>query len=337
MGTVLLASRLVDAVSDPLIGYLSDRTRSPLGRRKPWIIAGTIMAMACAHELFVPPASAGWPYFLACSLLGYLAYSMIFIPYNAWTSELSGEYHERSRVFAVRNVVGGIGGIGFALGPLLLSPLTGSTAINAKTLDLLAWGIIILMPLAVGLASWRAPDGQVIAAKPSSVRQLMGAMRVNRPLWTFLGTVLLSGLANGANLSLSYMVIDHHFHLANHISELMGATILPSMGSVPVWLWLTRRFGKHRPWAVSMILNLSLMPLLMILKPGQSSFLPLLAIYAVMGVMGELLSSCPQLSCRTLSTMMCSRAALIAPETIFLSSSSCRRSKQLSAERSRSS
>jgi len=283
MASILLFARIVDAVTDPMIGYLSDLTRSRIGRRKPWMIAGSLLAMVSAHNLFVPPPSAGTIYFLGWSLLGYLAWSMIFIPYNAWTSELSGNYNERSRIFAVRNLVGGIGAIGFAVGPVLLSPFTGSTAINAKTLDLFAWAIVISMPLAMLLSIWMAPDGQAVSTRKGSIKGLVQAVRSNRLLWNFIATLVLSGLANGANGALGFMIIDNYLHLGSRISDFLAAGILAQVVSVPIWLKFTYWFGKHRPWAISMLINAVALFLLFAIKPGEGAYLPMIILTIVIG------------------------------------------------------
>ncbi|MEI9889213.1 MAG: MFS transporter [Rhizomicrobium sp.] len=285
MATILLFARVVDAVTDPLIGYLSDRTRSRLGRRKPWMIGGALLAMFCAHNLFVPPASAGGAYFLIWSLLGYLAWSMIFIPYNAWTSELSGDYDERSRLFGVRNLIGGIGAIGFAAGPLLLSPFTGSTAINEKTLEIFAWAIIVSMPLAMAVSVWMAPEAPDVSTKRSSLKGLLDAVRTNKLLWNCIAILILTGLANGANGALAFMVVDNYLHLGARISDFLTAGILSSMVSVPVWLKLTSWFGKHKPWAASMLINAVALFVLFLVKPGPGAYLPMIVLTTVIGFM----------------------------------------------------
>ena len=56
MSMVIFAARLSDAITDPLMGVLTDRTRSPWGRRKPWIVVGTPLLLLSLYKLFLPPA-----------------------------------------------------------------------------------------------------------------------------------------------------------------------------------------------------------------------------------------------------------------------------------------
>ena len=102
VGTVLLLTRAFDAVSDPLIGYASDRLSTRFGRRKVWLIAGAPLAALAAYMLFVPFAGASASYLLFWSLVLSLAWTGIIVPYGAWGAELTGDYDERSRIAGVR-------------------------------------------------------------------------------------------------------------------------------------------------------------------------------------------------------------------------------------------
>ena len=104
--------RLTDAVTDPLMGYISDNTRSKWGRRRPFIFCGAI-AVAVVFTLLwqLPPGkSEGWYfwYFLAGSLIFFLAYTVYATPWVALGYELTPDYHERTRLMGVQNFFGNI-------------------------------------------------------------------------------------------------------------------------------------------------------------------------------------------------------------------------------------
>lgn len=67
IGTVAGLSRIIDALNDPLMGFLSDRTRSRFGSRKPWIAAAILFCVVAVFQLFSPPRDATWVYFLVWS------------------------------------------------------------------------------------------------------------------------------------------------------------------------------------------------------------------------------------------------------------------------------
>jgi GPH family glycoside/pentoside/hexuronide:cation symporter len=104
--------RLTDAITDPLMGYISDNTRSRWGRRRPYIFVGAIIVGIVFALLWqLPPGkSEGWYfwYFLAGSIIFFLAYTMYATPWVAFGYELTPDYHERTRLMGVQNFFGNI-------------------------------------------------------------------------------------------------------------------------------------------------------------------------------------------------------------------------------------
>jgi GPH family glycoside/pentoside/hexuronide:cation symporter len=102
--------RLTDAITDPLMGYISDNTTSRWGRRRPYIFVGAIAVGIIFALLWqLPPGKSEsfyfW-FFLTGSLIFYLAYTMFATPWVALGYELTPDYHERTRLMGVQNFVG---------------------------------------------------------------------------------------------------------------------------------------------------------------------------------------------------------------------------------------
>ena len=102
--------RLTDAITDPLMGYISDNTRSRWGRRRPYIFGGAILAAVFFSLLWQFPTDKGesfyfW-YFLIGSFLFYLGYTVFATPWVALGYELTPDYHERTRLMGVQNFIG---------------------------------------------------------------------------------------------------------------------------------------------------------------------------------------------------------------------------------------
>ncbi len=110
VGLLSAIPRLVDAFTDPLVGYLSDHTRSRWGRRRPWIFVGAIFAAVSFALLWQLPEGRSEDYyfwfFLIGSLLFYLAHTVFATPWVALGYELTPDYHERTRIMAVQNFIG---------------------------------------------------------------------------------------------------------------------------------------------------------------------------------------------------------------------------------------
>ena len=146
VGVVLLAARLWDVVTDPLIGSLSDRWAGRFGRRRPWLVAGAPLVLVIAALLFLPGETAAWPHMLLWTMLLYLGGTMIILPYTAWGAELSPDYHERSRIAAWREGMVVVGTLAAAGLPVLLG------ADRGETLKVIAWALWIVLPLSLLVA-----------------------------------------------------------------------------------------------------------------------------------------------------------------------------------------
>ncbi|WP_206203123.1 MFS transporter [Thioalkalivibrio sp. XN8] len=110
VGLVAALPRLTDAFTDPLMGYISDNTRSRWGRRRPYIFCGAILAGLFFALLWQLPAGRSevfyfW-FFLGGSVLFYLAYTMFATPWVALGYELTPDYHERTRLMGTQNFIG---------------------------------------------------------------------------------------------------------------------------------------------------------------------------------------------------------------------------------------
>ncbi len=102
--------RLTDALTDPMMGFISDRTKSKWGRRRPYIFIGAIASGIIFVLLWQLPEGQSenfyFVYFLVLSLLFYLAYTMYATPWVALGYELTPDYHERTRLMGVQNFIG---------------------------------------------------------------------------------------------------------------------------------------------------------------------------------------------------------------------------------------
>lgn len=114
--------RLTDAITDPLMGYISDNTRSRWGRRRPYIFVGAIAAGLVFALLWQLPVGRSesfyfW-FFLVGSFVFYLAYTVFATPWVALGYEMTPDYHERTRLMGVQNV---IGQLAYAVAPWFLA------------------------------------------------------------------------------------------------------------------------------------------------------------------------------------------------------------------------
>ena len=130
-GSVLMIGKISDAINDPIVGVLSDRTRSPWGRRLPWILAGSVpFGLIFFLQWIVPhfsnnPAVNTWflfAYYVLIGIVFNIAYTAVNLPYQALTPELTQDYNERTNLNSFR--------FAFSIGGSILSLILASVVFN---------------------------------------------------------------------------------------------------------------------------------------------------------------------------------------------------------------
>ena len=153
-GLVLGAGRVWDAINDPAVGYLSDRTRTRFGRRRPWFAIAALPLGLSVFALFAPPRAFEGMELALWMLVAYLAadtfFTIFLTPYYALGAELSEDPDERTRIVAIRTGFWYLGAIAGSTMPLL------AVTVNSEDVRAgygqVAFGFGALATLAIGAA-----------------------------------------------------------------------------------------------------------------------------------------------------------------------------------------
>lgn len=249
VGAILFLTRLTDIVTEPLIGILSDRTRTRFGRRKPWIVAGLPFLMLGIWMVFAPPFKVTPAYAICWIAVTYISFNVVDTPYKAWGAELSKSYSGRTRVAGWREGFG----IASSMSALALIFILQRSGMGS-TADLMFWlgtSFVILMPLlfAVGLLLVPEPDVEIVSVPAVSFREATAVLFANKPFMRLLGglVVLMAGAVIGASLHL--IVMEKVFHAKHLFPLILAGENVAGLTSLPFWLWLSKRIGKHRALA----------------------------------------------------------------------------------------
>ncbi len=269
IGLVAGLARFFDAFTDPLIGYLSDRTRSPMGARKPWLLAGSVIASVSVFNLFQPPADADIVYYVVWSSGVYLGYTFYEIPNRAWSAELSHEYDERSRISTYLAVLAVTGSLVFWVTPFVLQPFTGTTEINGAVLTGISWLFIILLPLTAIGAAMFVPRGNRISDEKSSLGEVFRSIKNNKPFAIYVVSMIAWGVGNGAFLSVIMIYFTDYLKMGAYFPIMMVIFFVVQMAAMPLWMKVIKRFGKHRCLAFSWTMDALMRPLVLLLVPGD--------------------------------------------------------------------
>lgn len=251
IGAVLLAIRLIDAVTDPVFGWLADRVPLPIGRRRGFFLASLPLTALAAFMLFWPPTDAGLLHLAVWGTALSIGTTWTILPYTAWGAELSGDYHERVRVSAWREGATLIGSL------LAISlPFAGGLE-QANGFHGLAWIavlIVTLLPLTGLLAAWRVPEPDDRSVKRLTIRESLAHLVANRPFLRLGSAFLLNSFANAIPASLFIYFVTARLAAPGYEGPLLFAYFLSAILGVPLAVRASALFGKHRAWSVSMAL-----------------------------------------------------------------------------------
>ena len=276
IGSAMLFSKVVDAITDPPVGYLSDRTRSRWGARKPWILAGALLTVPTFLFFFNPPESAGNLYFAVGITAYYLCHTLIKIPLRAWLGELTPDYTERSHIwswFVIALLLGGLLIMGL---PLLMSspllPLFDSAEFDRDMMSMIGLIGLCGMPVLVLGALWVVPQGHRNEGDGAPLLAFFEILWVSRPFQNFLVGYGLSALGFGIFYSVIIVAITSYYGFAEKLPLFMLIMILVQVASIPVWEKLAHRVPKHQVWAYAWLAHAALGLLMFVFGANSTQF-----------------------------------------------------------------
>jgi Na+/melibiose symporter-like transporter len=278
VGAIFMLSRIWDAATDPLIGSLSDATRTRFGRRKPWIAAGApIFALATA-AIFAPglfgvrPGAAWLAAWLAVFFLGW---TMIQIPLSAWAGEFSGRYEQRSRVATYVQGATAIGLLTVLVLPAILDrlgPQVGSA--EAKTLSMGGFIIATVVPTVLAaLVLVREPPSPPRAATRVNPWSALPLLLREPLLLRILASDFAVTLGQSVRGSLFVFFVSAYTGRPDLAAGLFLLQFVFGVFAAPLWLRISYRLGKHRTVIAAELLQAAINLGLLAVAPGA---LPLL-------------------------------------------------------------
>jgi glycoside/pentoside/hexuronide:cation symporter, GPH family len=283
---VLVWARVFDAVTDPLVGYLSDRCRTRWGGRKPMIVIGALLTIVSCYLFYVPVvtetpnggAAASTGYFIACYLWFYLTQTVFEISHMAWGSELTTDDNHKRVLFGWRYFFMTAGGMLFYLVPFL--PVFDNRTFTPVTLQ---WTLLIaaaLLLLCLGYTLRILPNGEVIqvprrpaVGKNSSyqvVTRTVGVLFSNIPLRFLMSAVVLAYFGAGMWMGLQFLFVDAYLGQGEVLAGAYLLTTVASAVAIYGWVRLARHLGNQRIWVVGLTLSITAAGLTSLLTPEYS-------------------------------------------------------------------
>lgn len=299
IGLLGMAVRVLDAVSDPLVGAWSDRTRTRWGRRRPWMALGAPALALALLLLYAPPASLGptaaAAWFGVGMALLFLCWTVVAVPYEALGPELATDHDARTGLLGARDGLLLLGTVAASAAPAIALAVLGEAAgersrlaavgaVQAALVVGLTWLAVALLR-EPAVAALRPPE-----AERSLVRrwqELRAALRDNRPFRVLLLAFTVSSF--GAQLPATLVVFFVEHVLGETSAErwlllYLGVGIL----FLPAWVPLSRRIGKRAAWLAAMAVNTGAFLGVLALGPGDGRAYAAICVISGLGMGGTI-------------------------------------------------
>ncbi len=255
-GTAWLVGKICDAITDPTVGYLSDRTKSRWGRRRPWMFWGAIFLFFTMVLQYTNPSiqSQGWLFVwmaVAYCLLT-TAYTMVNIPYGSLTPELTSDFDERTNLNAFRM---SFAVVGTFVGALLVKPLVDMfPSVNTGWTGMAGiMGAVMLVTALITVFTVKEPPRAASeATEQQGFFKTWGAALGNKP---FVLTFVTYALHIAGTVIVQSSLIYYFKYIYGNEGALQIALALLLAPVIPaIWIWtaLSKKIGKKWSWNIGM-------------------------------------------------------------------------------------
>ena len=255
VGLLFSLAKLWDGVNGPLIGSFSDRSRSRFGRRRPFLlvslpflVVGFVMLWAMPRAL---EGNALIAWIAVALFVFYTAFDLYTLPHAALGAELSRDPHQRTRLFAVRQM-------SFTAG-MLLAFAAIQLAMNAE--DPRSTAAELAIPAALVCVIVLAITPLVLREPPvegtRGGRGLLPALRdvvSTQPARLLLFVFFIESVGVGAVGTMAPYIAQYLLERPDVVGLLPASYVISAVVSIPIWVRLSRSFGKRDTWLASMLL-----------------------------------------------------------------------------------
>jgi oligogalacturonide transporter len=252
-GTVILISKIYDAITDPFEGVLTDRTRTRFGRRRPYLLAGVLFVFLSFFLLWYPVNFAlEWQRFvfvIGAYLFFSTVVSIVMTAYNALASELTLDYHERTSISSVRIFFSSAASILAALLPLEVVKLFPDLRAGYIAMGVM-FGILFALPFIWTFFATRERPEFQRPLPPINLRETFVEPFRMRSFVTVLLMYLLAFVAMDAVASIVIYYMKYYLGRGSEANYVSGTLLVMQVASLPFYVWLSRRTSKKTGYLV---------------------------------------------------------------------------------------
>lgn len=275
-GAIIFASRLYDVIIDPLMGHVSDRTQSKLGRRRVYLLWGAAACFITFVLIFNVPDIVDMTvrvvYVAVLLFLFNTAYTVFNIPYLAMPAEMTEHYHERTILMSYRVIFFTTASLMIFLGTAGLTKVFGASQ-GYNVFGWLVGGAMGISMLASFFSSAKAPRYERSEKVQLPLREQIRLVLANKPFAIYLGVKLLQLTAQAS--SNAALLFFGAYVLKNQQTMLLAFGSFFPVGTflaIPAWVWLGRRFGKRNSFMAAGVIYAAVMLTWLLVNEGEPTW-----------------------------------------------------------------
>ena len=274
-GTVILVSKIYDSVTDPFEGILADRTRTKLGRRRPYLLAGIPLVFLSFFALFYPFSMASETARFVSVMLSYLFFStvvsIVMLNYNALHSEITLDYHERSSLSSIRIFFSTVASIVAALVPLEIVKIFPDVHEGYIVMGL-AFGAFFALPFIATVSSVKERPEFQRPPEPFNWRRGFIEPFKNRTFVYTLAMYLFAFVAIDTVSTIVAYFVKYYLQRSNEVSYVNGTLLIAQVVSLPFYLALSKHTSKSKGYILGLAIWVVAMLFSFLLSPNASTF-----------------------------------------------------------------
>lgn len=284
-GAAILIGKVWDAVSDPLVGYLSDKTVSRWGRRRVYLLFGAMPFGLTFFMLWMVPR--GWSetevfiYSTAAFILHMTAFTIVQVPYQTLTAEMTTDYDQRTSLTAYRMAFSIIGGLLAAIVPWIIINGYPSRAVGFVAMGG-CFGIAIGLAPLFPFFGCREMEQQCQAF--FSLIKGIKLVWENRPFRLVLLMFLVTWTAINLLQVIFIYYLQYWLGMEEQFETIFGLIFVVAIVFLPLWVYLSSRWGKRKAYIAGVSFLGLVLLFLIFLQPGMTAMVYVLAFFAGIGL-----------------------------------------------------